>query len=194
MGTVDHSERESREHTDMMLRTLGQLQGGLKRMNHLRREMVRADVSEPGFVEVVDEKMAGRVKIALRGVEDHFTILEEAMGEGEALPGSLVELLDRGRVEINAILLDGEDEVPDRVGPEVAEDSLWSVKGRNVFMRSPGRAVVKVRGERFKEFSQGRYEELSEGRAGVWFQKAKESTTRVLNQMPVGGGAWLEGA
>ena len=175
VGTADHSERESREHTDMMLRTLGQLQGGLKRMNHLRREMVRADVSEPGFVEVVDEKMAGRVKIALRGVEDHFTILEEAMGEGEALPGSLVELLDRGRVEINAYQLDSEDEVPDRVGPEVAEDSLWSVKGRNVFMRSPGRAVVKVRGERFKEFSQGRYDDFSEGRAGVWFQKARRA-------------------
>ena len=59
VSTADHSERESREHTDMMLRTLGQLQGGLKRMNHLRREMVRADVSELGFVEVVDEKMAG---------------------------------------------------------------------------------------------------------------------------------------
>ena len=97
------------------------------------------------------------------------------MGEGEALPGSLVELLDRGRVEINAIQLDSEDEVPGRVGPEVAEDSLWSVKGRNVFMRSPGRAVVKVRGERFKEFSQGCYEDFSEVLAGVWFQKARRA-------------------
>ena len=175
MGTVDRSERESREHTDMMLRTLGQLQGGLKRMNHLRREMVRADVSEPGFVEVVDEKMANLVERAVRGVADHFAILEEAMGEGESLPSSLVELLDRGRVEINAILVYGEDEVSNHVGPEVAEDSLWSVKGRNVFMRSPGRAVVKVRGERFKEFSQGRYDDFSEGRAGVWFQKARRA-------------------
>jgi len=40
VGKADHSERERREHTGMMLRTMGQLQGGLKRMSHVRREML----------------------------------------------------------------------------------------------------------------------------------------------------------
>ena len=39
VGKVDHSERESREHTDMVLKTMGMLMGGLRWMSYLRREM-----------------------------------------------------------------------------------------------------------------------------------------------------------
>ena len=128
VGPADHSEQDRREHMDMMLRTMGELQGGLKRMNHVRREMVQVGASEPGTAGVVDAETAVRVRRAVREVADCFGVLEDAMGEAEALPSSLVELLDRGRSEMNAILLDGEDEVPDHVGPEVAGTACGASK------------------------------------------------------------------
>jgi len=193
VGKADRSEQERREQLELQLKTMGELQEGLKRMNHLRREMLRTGVSAPGTAGAVDAETAERVRGAIGRVAESFATLESLVGEGEALPSSLDILLAKGRSEISAILEDGGDEVPDFSGPEFGDDSLWSFKGRCVYRARLRRAVVKVKRERFKEFSTRRYEDFSEGRAGVWFQKSKERTTQVLNQMPVGGGVGLAG-
>ena len=83
-------------------------------------------------------------------------------------------------------------EVPNLSGPEARDDSLWSIRGRSMHAVKLRRAVAKVKRDRFREFRTRRHEDFSEGRSGVWFQKSKESTAQVLNQMPVGGRAGLE--
>jgi len=162
-------------------------------MSRLRCEMLRTGASVPGTAGAVDEATAERVRGAMSGVAECFATLENSIGEVEALPSDLVSLLARGRSDINAILLDNDEEVPDFMGPEYGDDSLWSIKGRGLYAQRLRRAVVEVKRERFKEFRTRRYEDFSEGRAGVWFQKSKESTAQVLNQMPVGGGTGLRG-
>eukprot|EP00617_Octactis_speculum_P026393 CAMPEP_0185759644 /NCGR_PEP_ID=MMETSP1174-20130828/18396_1 /TAXON_ID=35687 /ORGANISM="Dictyocha speculum, Strain CCMP1381" /LENGTH=62 /DNA_ID=CAMNT_0028440061 /DNA_START=216 /DNA_END=401 /DNA_ORIENTATION=+ len=62
---------------------MGELQGGLVRMNHLRREMVRTGASVPGTAGVVDEETADRVKGAVRGAADCFVTIENSMREVE---------------------------------------------------------------------------------------------------------------
>ena len=77
VGPADHSEQDRREHMDMILRTMGELQGGLKRTNHVRREMLRSGASVPGTAGVVDEETADLVRGAVRGVADCFATLED---------------------------------------------------------------------------------------------------------------------
>jgi len=60
-----------------------------------------------------------------------------------------------------------ESEIPDHARQEGAADSLWSVKGRNVYLLKLNRAVAKIRGERVKEFQEERFKDYSEGRSGV---------------------------
>ena len=115
--------------------------------------MLRTGVSAPGTAGAVDAETAERVRGAMGRVAESFATLESLVGEGEALPSSLDILLAKGRSEISAILQDGGDEVPDFSGPEFVDDSLWSIKGRCVYRARLRRAVVKVKRERFKEFS-----------------------------------------
>ena len=193
VGKADHSERERRERTDIALRKMGMVGWGLSRMNHLRREMERMGVSELGSVGVFEGKLVERVERALRGAAVHFAVLDGALVDAEAVPSSLVELLERRKAEIGAMVSGREVEIPGRVSTEGAADGFWSAKIRSAYMGKLVSAAAKVRGERFKEFREERYKDFSEGWSGVWFQKAKEKTARVLNQMPVGGGVGLEG-
>ena len=125
VGRADHSERERREHTDMVLMTMGMVGGGLKRMNYLRREMERIGASGLGASGVVDENMAKRVREVVGGVSEHFAALEGALVDVEAVPTSVKELLWRGKAEIDEMVSGDESEIPDHARQEGAAESLW---------------------------------------------------------------------
>ena len=134
VGKADHSGRERREHTDLVLRTMGMVGGGLMRMNYLRREMERMGASGLEASGVVGESMAKRVKEAVKGVSEHFIVLEGELVGVEAVPSSVVELLRRGKAEMDDMVSGDQSEIPDHARQEGAADSLWSVKGRNAYL------------------------------------------------------------
>ena len=97
--------------------------------------MERIGVSGFGACGVVNANLAKRVRDVFKVVSEHFAVLEDALVDVEAVPNSLVELLLRGKVEIDDMVSGEEPEIPYRASQEGVADSLWSTKGRDAYRR-----------------------------------------------------------